>query len=69
MCELTCARGHGPGCGPPVQAHVALDTTVFPTGTTGYVLDAIVRAPMWKAGLDYRHGTGHGVGKYTEGAQ
>jgi Xaa-Pro aminopeptidase len=43
---------------------VALDTVVFPTGTTGYVLDSIVRAPMWRVGLDYRHGTGHGVGAF-----
>jgi len=35
---------------------------VFPVGTDGVQLDAIVRAPMWEAGYDYLHGTGHGVG-------
>lgn len=34
----------------------------FPKGTTGAMLDAIVRAPLWGEGLDYGHGTGHGVG-------
>ena len=34
----------------------------FPRGTTGVQLDAIVRAPIWEAGFDYLHGTGHGVG-------
>lgn len=47
-----------------LQSHIALDTCVFPAGITGYQLDAVVRGPMWKAGLDYRHGTGHGVGAF-----
>ena len=47
-----------------LQAHIAVDTLVFPAGTTGYQLDAVARAPLWRAGLDYRHGTGHGVGAF-----
>ncbi|KXS19196.1 Creatinase/aminopeptidase [Gonapodya prolifera JEL478] len=47
-----------------LKGHIALDMTVFPKGTTGYVLDAIARRSLWQAGLDYRHGTGHGVGSY-----
>lgn len=47
-------------CG--VQGHIALDTAVWPEGTTGFSLDTLARLPLWKAGLDYRHGTGHGVG-------
>ncbi|KAG0165714.1 hypothetical protein DFQ30_008092 [Apophysomyces sp. BC1015] len=47
-----------------LQAHITLDQTVFPEGITGYQLDAIARRPMWQDGLDYMHGTGHGVGAY-----
>lgn len=67
-----------------LQGHIALDATVFPTGTTGFQIDAIARRPLWLAGsspfigcfsdplllnvsligLDYRHGTGHGVGAF-----
>ncbi len=36
----------------------------FPQGITGHALDIIARAPLWSAGLDYAHGTGHGVGSY-----
>jgi Xaa-Pro aminopeptidase len=36
----------------------------FPEGTTGAALDAFARKPLWDAGLDYDHGTGHGVGAY-----
>ena len=36
----------------------------FPEGTTGAQLDAFARRPLWEAGLDYGHGTGHGVGSY-----
>ncbi len=39
-----------------LRAHIAVDTAVFPAGTTGYQLDAIARMPLWQAGLDYRHG-------------
>lgn len=45
-----------------LQGHIALDRLVFPEGTSGYRLDSIARAPLWKDGLDYNHGTGHGVG-------
>ncbi|KAJ1417115.1 Peptidase M24 [Sesbania bispinosa] len=45
-----------------LQGHIALDLSVFPEGTPGFVLDAFARSFLWKVGLDYRHGTGHGVG-------
>ncbi|KAI5478820.1 Xaa-Pro aminopeptidase [Pseudohyphozyma bogoriensis] len=45
-----------------LQGHIAIDTAVFPSTTTGYLLDAFARKPLWEDGLDYRHGTGHGVG-------
>lgn len=45
-----------------LKGHIALDQAVFPEGTTGVQLDAITRAPLWAAGMDYAHGTGHGVG-------
>ncbi|KAK6911546.1 Peptidase M24, C-terminal domain [Dillenia turbinata] len=45
-----------------LQGHMALDQAVFPENTPGFVLDAFARSSLWKAGLDYRHGTGHGVG-------
>lgn len=45
-----------------LQGHIALDTMVFPEGTPGHVLDVMARHALWQAGLDYRHGTGHGVG-------
>ncbi|KAI7883982.1 Creatinase/aminopeptidase [Lichtheimia hyalospora FSU 10163] len=47
-----------------LQAHIALDQAVFPSGTSGYQLDTLARAPLWQDGLDFRHGTGHGVGAY-----
>ena len=43
---------------------IALDTAVFPTGTTGSQLDTIARKPLWDVGLEYDYGTGHGVGSY-----
>ncbi len=43
---------------------IALSTTRFPKGVKGMQLDAIARAPIWALGLDYAHGTGHGVGSY-----
>ncbi|KAL2490535.1 Metallopeptidase M24 family protein [Abeliophyllum distichum] len=45
-----------------LQGHIALDQAVFPENTPGFVLDAFARSALWKIGLDYRHGTGHGVG-------
>ena len=47
-----------------LKGHVALGNARFPKGTNGYTLDILARAPLWKFGLDYRHGTGHGVGSY-----
>jgi len=43
---------------------IALDTAVFPKGTSGFALDTLARQFLWSEGLDYRHGTGHGVGSY-----
>ncbi|TCS63532.1 aminopeptidase P family protein [Varunaivibrio sulfuroxidans] len=45
-----------------LKGHIALARAVFPKGTTGAQLDAFARRPLWEAGLDYDHGTGHGVG-------
>jgi Xaa-Pro aminopeptidase len=47
-----------------LKGHIALARARFPAGTTGHQLDALARAPLWLAGLDYDHGTGHGVGSY-----
>ncbi len=47
-----------------LKGHLALANVRFPAGTTGSALDAFARAPLWAAGLDYDHGTGHGVGSY-----
>lgn len=44
------------------KAHVALATQRFPRGAKGVALDAVARSRMWAQGLDYAHGTGHGVG-------
>ena len=44
------------------QGHIALDVAVFPEGTPGCALDTLARTPLWREGLNYRHGTGHGVG-------
>jgi len=43
---------------------ISLSNAVFPKGTTGPALDTLARASLWRAGLNYRHGTGHGVGAY-----
>ncbi len=47
-----------------LKGHIALATARFPKGTSGSQLDALARLPLWRAGLDYDHGTGHGVGAY-----
>ncbi|MBS0489347.1 aminopeptidase P family protein [Phenylobacterium sp.] len=47
-----------------LKGHLALAAIRFPAGTTGSALDALARAPLWNVGLDYDHGTGHGVGSY-----
>ncbi|KAF7514320.1 hypothetical protein GJ744_000090 [Endocarpon pusillum] len=43
---------------------IALDRAIFPKGTTGFALDSFARQHLWREGLDYRHGTGHGVGSF-----
>ncbi|MFP4271283.1 MAG: aminopeptidase P family protein [Alphaproteobacteria bacterium] len=45
-----------------LKGHIALAEAVFPEGTAGSQLDALARRHLWAAGLDYDHGTGHGVG-------
>ncbi|MFT7623088.1 MAG: Xaa-Pro aminopeptidase [Myxococcota bacterium] len=47
-----------------LKGHIALGTARFAPGTTGAQLDALARLPLWQVGLDYDHGTGHGVGSY-----
>ena len=47
-----------------LKGHIAVATAVFPKGTRGSQLDSFARRPLWEAGLDYAHGTGHGVGSF-----
>jgi len=47
-----------------LKGHIAIATAVFPKGTRGTQLDSFARRPLWEAGLDYAHGTGHGVGSF-----
>ncbi len=47
-----------------LKGHISLTTLRFPTGTTGAHIDAFARRALWEAGLDFDHGTGHGVGSY-----
>ena len=47
-----------------LKGHLALARVRFPPGTSGSALDALARAALWAQGLDYDHGTGHGVGSY-----
>lgn len=47
-----------------LKGHIALATAAFPKGTIGSQLDTLARLPLWQAGLDYAHGTGHGVGSF-----
>ena len=47
-----------------LKGHIQLGSARFAKGTTGSHLDALARMPLWQAGLDYDHGTGHGVGSY-----
>jgi Xaa-Pro aminopeptidase len=47
-----------------LKGHIALACARFPAGTTGSQLDSLARYALWQAGLDYDHGTGHGVGAY-----
>ncbi|WP_291848902.1 aminopeptidase P family protein [Bradyrhizobium sp.] len=47
-----------------LRGHIAIARAVFPDGTTGAQLDSFARQYLWQAGLDFEHGTGHGVGSY-----
>ncbi|GAM03894.1 hypothetical protein MBENS4_0892 [Novosphingobium sp. MBES04] len=47
-----------------LKGHIALDRVLFPKGTAGSQLDILARHALWQAGLDYAHGTGHGVGSF-----
>ncbi|AKH43108.1 Xaa-Pro aminopeptidase [Altererythrobacter atlanticus] len=47
-----------------LKGHIAIDTQIFPQGTTGAQLDTLARQFLWMAGVDYAHGTGHGVGSF-----
>jgi Xaa-Pro aminopeptidase len=47
-----------------LKGHIAIARSVFPEGTTGAQLDSFARRSLWEAGLDFDHGTGHGVGSY-----
>lgn len=71
--DITRTLWTGPGLAPAelrarytavLRGHVALATLRFPAGVAGPHLDAIARRPLWDAGLDYDHGTGHGVGSF-----
>ncbi len=71
--DVTRTIWSGPGRAPaPVRdhftrvlrGHVAIAGTRFPRGAPGARLDSLARAPLWEAGLDYDHGTGHGIGSF-----
>jgi Xaa-Pro aminopeptidase len=47
-----------------LKGHIAIARAVFPEGTSGAQLDPLARVALWQAGLDFDHGTGHGVGCY-----
>ena len=47
-----------------LKGHISLATVLFPAGTTGSQLDVLARHALWQLGLDYDHGTGHGVGSF-----
>ena len=47
-----------------LKGHVAIGRAIFPRGTSGGQIDALARLSLWRAGLDFDHGTGHGVGSY-----
>ena len=47
-----------------LKGHIAIATIVFPKGTNGAQIDSFARKPLWDAGLDFDHGTGHGIGSY-----
>ena len=71
--DITRTLWTGPGTPPEglrerwtrvLQGMIAIATLVFPEGLNGAHLDAFARRALWQAGLDYDHGTGHGVGAY-----
>ncbi|MDD2705683.1 MAG: aminopeptidase P family protein [Acidocella sp.] len=71
--DITRTIWTGPGAAPEavkahvtlvLAGHIALARAVFPVGVAGAHLDAFARQELWRAGLDYDHGTGHGVGSY-----
>jgi len=71
--DITRTVWTGPGAPPEeirarwtrvLKGHIALATLVFPKGVCGPHVDAFARAALWQVGLDYDHGTGHGVGSY-----
>ena len=47
-----------------LKGHLGIARAVFPQGTTGAQIDSFARLPLWEAGLDFDHGTGHGVGVF-----
>jgi Xaa-Pro aminopeptidase len=47
-----------------LRGHIAIARAIFPDGTTGAQIDTLARQYLWQAGLDFDHGTGHGVGSY-----
>ncbi|KAL7706207.1 metallo-peptidase Clan MG Family M24 [Lotmaria passim] len=47
-----------------LKGHIALNSVIFPKGTNGARLDTLARMALWRVGLDYAHGTGHGVGSF-----
>ena len=71
--DITRTVWTGPGPAPPtvkahaarvLTGHIALASVVFPEGVAGAHLDVLARQALWRSGLDYDHGTGHGVGAY-----
>ena len=71
--DITRTVWTGPGAPPAeirarwtrvLKGHIALATLVFPRGVAGAHVDAFARSALWQVGLDYDHGTGHGVGSY-----
>ncbi|KDE06098.1 hypothetical protein MVLG_03517 [Microbotryum lychnidis-dioicae p1A1 Lamole] len=71
---IDCTRTSFLGCHPTpeqkraftrvLQGHIAIDQAIFPKGTTGGDLDVLARIKLWKEGMQYSHGTGHGIGQY-----
>ena len=49
-----------------LKGHIAIDRAIFPKSTTGFQIDSLARQYLWSEGLDYFHGTGHGVGSFLK---